>query len=90
MDDSGKDIKGNWRKPSRSSKAKKRRIEEEDRASLEKALRASRESPAPKRKNDNEDLGEDEKIGRFERSPTVSMQSDAVTGLPRSADDDDF
>ena len=31
MDDSGRDIKGNWRKPSRSSKAEKRRIDEEDR-----------------------------------------------------------
>jgi hypothetical protein len=70
LDDSGKDIKGNWRKPSRSSKAEKRKIEEEDIASLEKASRASQESPAPKRRNDNEDLEEQEKSGRFERSRT--------------------
>ena len=41
LDDSGADIKGNHRKPSRSSKAEKRRIEEEDRESLDKAMRAS-------------------------------------------------
>ena len=63
LDDFEIDLKGNWRKPSRSSKAEKRRIEEEDRASLNKASRASRETPAPKGKNDNEDLEEDEKFG---------------------------
>ena len=69
---------------------------------MDKAARASRESPAPKRKNDNEDLEEDENFGRFVRSRTVSIESGAVTGLPRSAaadvatglsrpaDDDDF
>jgi hypothetical protein len=51
LDDSGANIKGNHRKPSRLSKAEKRRIEEEDRQSLDKAIRASRDSPAPKRKN---------------------------------------
>ena len=67
-------------------------IEEEDRASLEKASGASRASPAPKRKNDNEDLEEDEKFGRSERSRTVSMESDVVTRGPpsSSADDIDF
>ena len=55
-DDSGAYISGNRRKPSRSSKAEKRRIEEEDRASLDKAMRASRHSPAPKQNNDNIDL----------------------------------
>ena len=40
----------------RPSKAGKRRIEEEDRERLDKAMRASRESSAPKRKNDNEDF----------------------------------
>ena len=42
LDDSGKDIKGNLRKPSRSSQAAKRRIEDEDGASLEKASKAAR------------------------------------------------
>ena len=92
LDDSGADIKGSHRKPSRSSKAEKRRIEEEDRESLDKAMRASRDSPAPKRKNDNTDLDDEEKFGRFERSRTVSMESDAVTRgqPPSSADDIDF
>ena len=70
--------------------AEKRRIEEEDRASLDNASRASREPPAAKRKNDNTDLEEEEKFRRFERSRTVSMESDAATGLSRPADDDDF
>ena len=62
LDDSGRDIKGNWRKPSHSSKAEKRRIEAEDRASLEKASRAPQESPAPKRRNDHDDFEDEEKF----------------------------
>ena len=42
-------------------------------------MRASRESPAPKRKNANEDLDAEEKFGRFERSRTVSLDTDAAT-----------
>jgi hypothetical protein len=80
LDDSGRDLRGPMRKPSRSSKAEKRRVEEEEnaleKANIEKALRASRESQAPKRRNENEDLEADEKFGRFERSRTVSMESD--------------
>ena len=65
LDESGADIRGQHRKPTRQSKAEKRRIEEEDRASLDKAMRASKDSPAPKRKHGNEDLDEEEKFGRF-------------------------
>ena len=54
------------------------------------ASRASRESPAPKRKNDIIDFEEEKKFRRFEGSRTVSMESDAATGLSRPADDDDF
>ena len=68
-----------WMTLEETSKAEKRGIEEEDRASLEKASRASRESPALKRKNGNEYLEEDENFGRLERSRTVSMESDALT-----------
>ena len=82
LDDSGADIRGNFRKPTRLSKAEKRKIEEEERDSLDKAMRASRESQATKRRNGNTDLDDEEKFGRFERSRTVSMESDVVTGLP--------
>ena len=46
---------------------------------MDKAMRASRDSPAPKRKNDNTDLDDEEKIGRFKRSRTVSLDTDAAT-----------
>ena len=59
LDESGQDLKGTARKPSRQSKAEKRRVEEEESAleiaNIEKALRASRESQALKRRNENED-----------------------------------
>jgi hypothetical protein len=79
LDNSGADIRGIHRKPTRLSRAEKRRIEEEERESLDKAMRASREYPAPKRKNANEDLDAEEKFGRFERSRTVSLDTDAAT-----------
>ena len=80
LDDSGKDIKGNWKKPSRGSKSEKRRIEEEERESLDKAMRASRESTAPKRQAPaNAEFNDEEKFGRFERSRTVSLDTDAAT-----------
>ena len=78
------------RKPSRSSKAEKRRIEEQDRASLDKAARASRDPPAPKRKHDNEDLEEDGTFGRFERSRTFTLDSDADRDAMATSDYNDF
>ena len=90
LDDSGQDIKGTHKKPSRLSKAEKRRIEEEDRASLGKAMRSSKESPAPKRRNDNTDLDDEKEFGRFERSRAVSLETDAATADMAVDPDNDF
>ena len=79
LDESGADIRGQHRKPTRQSKADKRKLEEEERTSLEKAMRASRDSPAQKRNHANDDFDEEEKFGRFERSRTVSLDTDAAT-----------
>ena len=90
LDDSGADIRGPRMKPTRHSKADKRKLEEEERASLEKAMRASRDSPAQKRNHANDDLDEEEKFGRFERSRTVSMETDVNTANMATGQDDDF
>jgi hypothetical protein len=86
LDDSGADIKGNHRKPTRLSKAEKRRIEEEDRESLDKAMRASRNLQPQNAKTTTLTSMMGEKFGRLEKSQTVSMESDT----PQPPDDDDF
>ena len=57
---------------------------------MEKAIRASRDSPAQKRKNDNTDLDDEEKFRRFERSRTVSLDTDAATADMAVDPDNDF